>query len=619
MKTKHLTTFLLLFISSLGWSQTLSKQELIDSLTSIVESRKMPGMFISVIHKDSVILQKGFGLADVESQTPVSENHLFKIGSVSKTFTSLAIMKLVNEGKLSLEDKLHDIAPEVPFENRWEATHPVKVKHLLEHKAGFDDMHFTVIASARTADMTALDEVMAHRRSMKSQWKPGLGHSYSNPGYVILGHIIEKTAGVPYQEYIKQNILDPMGMVNTYYASQLETGKFNSPIATGYSWINDTINLAQENKLIGEAAGALLSNAKDMTQLLRLFLNKDESMNSVVDFNTIKEMELLHGDLENENKLKDGYSLGLYTRRYGDKDYRFTGHSGGIFGYSADFIYSKELDLGIAMSNNMESGHRKFIDLIVNNYAEQSSKKAQVISNEISTFKAWEGTYRMMTTRNAIFNFLSLPFETIKVKVEGDSLSITRFMQDKEMYAMAGGSSFQKSDAEYATAFLTELNGDHFVNYHSDVLKPVNGFLLFMLRLVLALSIVGLLFAAVVLIIRLFAVPFKKTIKVPFVRILIAALPYLFIVGFIAVFLSNASLHGIINLSKVSVPSVLILLFSSLYPIALVVSGVYLAKNWKSIPSKFWRVSYATLFAGAMTISIYCMSFQWVFLAFWKY
>lgn len=139
-----LLTFLLCpaFLST-SWAQpnksnvVISPQ--IDSLKATVDSLlkedEIPGASIALVHKDSVIWSGGVGYANYEKKIPATADQLFRVGSVSKTFVALGVMQLVEEGKLSLDDKVQELVPEIEITNPWRETNPVRIKHLLEHTA----------------------------------------------------------------------------------------------------------------------------------------------------------------------------------------------------------------------------------------------------------------------------------------------------------------------------------------------------------------------------------------------------------------------------------------------------------------------------------------------------
>src|ERR1035441_5187765 len=115
--------------------------ELRQQLEKILADSHTPGMSVAIVHRDGPEWVAGLGKSDVASNHATTDETLFRIGSTSKAFASLSILKLAGEGKLSLQDPVHNLVPEIWFRNRWEATDPVRVVDLLEHTTGWDDMH----------------------------------------------------------------------------------------------------------------------------------------------------------------------------------------------------------------------------------------------------------------------------------------------------------------------------------------------------------------------------------------------------------------------------------------------------------------------------------------------
>ena len=118
---------------------------------------------LGITTKDSVIFSGGFGYADLDTKRKVDESTLFRMASITKMFISLGIMKLVNEGKLSLDDELKKIAPEVPFKNKWESTHPIRIVNLLEHTSGFDDIKLNRMYSLDTNENSGIEMMLIHK------------------------------------------------------------------------------------------------------------------------------------------------------------------------------------------------------------------------------------------------------------------------------------------------------------------------------------------------------------------------------------------------------------------------------------------------------------------------
>ena len=119
-----------------------SLEELDQRLGKIFVDAQVPGASVAVVENGKVVMTKAYGLADVAARTPATPDTVFRAGSISKSMVGVAVMMLVEEGKLDLNAKLSDLAPEIHFANPWEATDPVRLVHLLEHTTGFNDIGF---------------------------------------------------------------------------------------------------------------------------------------------------------------------------------------------------------------------------------------------------------------------------------------------------------------------------------------------------------------------------------------------------------------------------------------------------------------------------------------------
>ncbi|MEO6348017.1 MAG: serine hydrolase domain-containing protein, partial [Aquaticitalea sp.] len=183
--------------------------QLPDTINKILIKEHQSSLMLAVVTKDTVLFSDAFGTANIGTKQKATSQTLFPMASITKTFTALAIMKLVKQGKLSLYDNLSKIAPEINFTNKWEKTNPVKIIHLLEHTSGFDDLRFNTFWN-NDLNISELQAIEKCRNSMYCKWKPGEREAYSNIGYNILGYIIEKLSGLKYEAFLKEEILLPI-------------------------------------------------------------------------------------------------------------------------------------------------------------------------------------------------------------------------------------------------------------------------------------------------------------------------------------------------------------------------------------------------------------------------
>src|SRR5260370_326964 len=241
-----------LFIPGLGPAQQKTElphpktlQDLQQAMKEVLDKEHVPGAGVALVVNGEVLWFGGIGEADIAAKRAVSCDTEFRVGSISKTFVALALLKLQEEGKINLYARLQDVAPEIPFKNRWEATHPVSIVHLLEHTAGFDDMEPSEVYNVRDRyDFPLLEVFKRFKEPQTVRWPPGTRMSYSNPGNAIAGYLIEKTTGKPFDQYIRETLLRPIGMEHADYPftdankALLATAyEGNPPKPSGYPFI----------------------------------------------------------------------------------------------------------------------------------------------------------------------------------------------------------------------------------------------------------------------------------------------------------------------------------------------------------------------------------------------
>lgn len=186
-----------------------------DYIQAEMQKRRIPGLTLGVIRDGKVVKQKAYGLANVELNVPAAPETVFQIASTTKTFTAAAVLKLVEEGKLSLDDKITKWLPELPA--AWSG---VTVRHCLTHTSGLPDLivdQCTAQPIARTRE-----EVFKKLAGMPVPNKPGETWSYNQTGYVLLGMLIQKVAGVTFEEFLQQRFFQPLAMTATRFGDSRE-------------------------------------------------------------------------------------------------------------------------------------------------------------------------------------------------------------------------------------------------------------------------------------------------------------------------------------------------------------------------------------------------------------
>ena len=163
-------------------------------IEAVLDDTNTPGLIGTMVVADEVIWIGAFGVADRETGRAVTQTTRFRVGSITKSFTSLAALILAERGELSLDQPLHEFIPEAGLENRWRVTDPIRLYHVLEHTAGFDDIHFREYPYSNP-EVTLLEGVQYNTTSRIARWRPGTRMSYSNMGPAVAALAIEKAAG----------------------------------------------------------------------------------------------------------------------------------------------------------------------------------------------------------------------------------------------------------------------------------------------------------------------------------------------------------------------------------------------------------------------------------------
>jgi CubicO group peptidase (beta-lactamase class C family) len=345
-----LTTLFLLLTSFSIFAEEEPVPQTLDELKTAVEKiqqeTKVPAIGIAIVDKTGPVWIAGLGEADTEKHIKADEDTLFRIGSTSKMFVALAILKLVDEGKLSLNDPVRSLIPEIAFENPWEETNPVRVAHLLEHTTGWDDLHIAEYAFSAPDTMTTREGLDYHPDSRRSRWIPGTRHAYCNSGPAVAAYIVEKITGQRFEDYVNEQFFLPLNMTSTSY---FKTPTYLAKGATLY-----TNGKAEPYwPLIMRPSGSINSSAKDMANFVQLFLTRGESTQGrLISELALERMETPHTTPGYEQGIRAGYGLANYTTGYKDLHTAFHGHNGAVFGGFTEMSYLKDQGTGYVLMLN---------------------------------------------------------------------------------------------------------------------------------------------------------------------------------------------------------------------------------------------------------------------------
>jgi D-alanyl-D-alanine carboxypeptidase len=227
-----------------------------DQVMTAVYKPDIPGAAVVVVKNGQVILRKGYGLANLELNVPVRPEMVFRLASITKQFTAVAIMMLVEQGKLSLRDDITKFFPDYPTGGR-----KITVENLLTHSSGIKDYLDKLWPERMRQDMRP-EKLIELFRNEGLEFEPGTKESYSNSNYVLLGVLIEKLSGKEYGQFIEENIFKPLGMTHSFYERVQEIIPNR---VSGYARVSEGfVNAAYISMPQLYAAGGLCSSVDDL-------------------------------------------------------------------------------------------------------------------------------------------------------------------------------------------------------------------------------------------------------------------------------------------------------------------------------------------------------------------
>ncbi len=309
----------------------------LDSIASApVKSGAVSGIAVAVVRGRDTLLMRGYGFADIENEVPVTPATVFRIGSLTKQFTSAAVMQLVEQRKLSLDDDLSTFLPDFPTRGR-----RILVRHLLNHTSGIPSYTDIGPRFGRVARLDlSPDSLIAIVANDSLQFEPGVQFYYNNTGYFMLGMVLEKVTGTKYGDYLESTIFRPAGLDQTVYC---DARRLVPRRAHGYDRAPaGLVNTDYLSMQLPYAAGSFCSTVGDLVSWTRQLAG-----GRVVTANSFREMTT-PVTLASGRPMTYGYGIGSDT--VGGR--QVISHGGGINGFAAFLSYVPRDSLIIAVLSN---------------------------------------------------------------------------------------------------------------------------------------------------------------------------------------------------------------------------------------------------------------------------
>lgn len=370
-KMKKISLMMLLWVLSAATllAQALPRQTKLDSLFVLLENHHKFMGSVALMRDGVITFSNTYGLADVESKVPAGPNTVYRIGSVTKTFTAVMVLQMAEQGKLSVDDKLAKYFPGI------EGSEKISLADMLRHRSGLfsltsDSTYMAFHTTAQTRK-ALLDRMLQY----KLQFEPDAKLEYSNTNYILLGWILEDLSRKSYAQLLREKIVLPLGLKHTF-ATKPEHGF----AATSYNWDGKQW-LAESftDMSVPGGAGNIYSTPEDLLQFYHaLFSGK----------------LLSDASLKLMTELRDMFGFGLFNMPF--FEHKGLGHTGGIDGFRSVAVYYPEEKVGAAVcANALNYNHNDILIAILSEAFGKDWKLPDIneAKVDVAILASYAGTY----------------------------------------------------------------------------------------------------------------------------------------------------------------------------------------------------------------------------------
>lgn len=343
---KKLMISLFVLISILSYGQRDSTDFIVQK---IMQEQKIVGLSVAVIKNGKAIVNKGFGLANAELNVPVTAKTVIRLGSVSKQFFTVAILKLQEEGKLNIEDPVHKFFPDAP-----ETWRPIQVKHLMSHTSGLKREGPAYKNSVIQPDLVIIKSAYA----LPLDFKTGEKYQYCNLGYFMLAEIITQVSGTPWQNYIHEKLFIPAGMNNS---GMTDFYPIIPNRANGYMHKNGVLINADAMYAV-RPSGGFLSTSSDMILWDKALREKNIILKK-------ENWELLWSPFiktSNDTASKAYYGFGWIIDEV--NGHKVVEHGGANIGFRSHYTRFADKDLSIIVLTNTDEANPRILVKALSDY-----------------------------------------------------------------------------------------------------------------------------------------------------------------------------------------------------------------------------------------------------------
>ena len=322
-----------------------------------LKQQRIPGAAVALVHEGRVIFSRCYGYADTGKKVPITEDTYFMVGSLTKSFTALAALKLIEQGKVDLHADIRKYIPDFSIKNLYDGEVPITVNHLLTHTSGLMIDYYAHLTGEKKYSNA---DLLSQLRNEYLCFKPGSASKYSNIGYRLLGMMIEQVTGERFESYLGKEVFEPLGLNKSSFGY---TDDMALHMSKGHNGDTEITRVDNEDK----SASGLFSTLKDMTVFLK-FLSSE----AIPSTGGINHDNIIDSIIKNANPAIDTFydSKNIYSSGWYLNSYQFQGvhtvlsSSGNINGFSTAMTYLPEERLGIVILTNSSLGWKANMDII---------------------------------------------------------------------------------------------------------------------------------------------------------------------------------------------------------------------------------------------------------------
>jgi CubicO group peptidase (beta-lactamase class C family) len=419
---------LVLFLLSLAFTpsvqaQAAANQDVAARISGYMDALVKTGKFngsLLIARDGAVVVSKGYGMSNFELDVPNTPQTKFRIGSITKPFTAIAIMLLQQRGKLSVQDSICKYLPDCPPD--WQQ---ITLHHLLSHSSGLAK-HDQAADYLKTAMMPmSVMQLIQRFKNKPADFKPGEKFDYNNNGYILLGYVIERSSGQSYEAFLKDNIFAPLGMVNSGYDQHEPVIKNR---ASGYQRADDNgslMNAVYIDQSQSFSAGALYSTTEDLLRLDQALYN-DKLLSR-------KTQEVMFTPAIGEYGPAPNYGYGWYINRQFNR--RAISHPGGVPGFTGMITRFPDDKVVIILLGNLENSQviRASRDLAAIVFGEKYEIPAERISVKIEpkVLNAYVGEYE---DRPGRITSIAIQNGSLVLKLSGQPVGLPLLAQSETQF-----------------------------------------------------------------------------------------------------------------------------------------------------------------------------------------